>query len=111
MIPVMKMNPALLVLSLMILVGCDELQQPKSQAKQPELPPKVVHHFDPIARSEGSLAVDTATGQMCKTWDWVCTQPTYYSPYTKKFVDNQSYGINCSAIATMPTCKSISDGQ
>jgi len=107
----MKITPALMTLTLVFLTGCDELQQSTSQAKQPDSPPKVVHHFDPIARSEGSLAVDTATGQMCKTWEWVCTQPTYYNPYRKKFEDNQSYGISCSAIATMPTCKSISDGQ
>jgi hypothetical protein len=60
-------------------------------------------------KSEGNLAVDTATGQMCKTWDWYCTKPTYYNPYTKKTEDNVSYGISCSAVATMPTCKSISD--
>jgi hypothetical protein len=88
------------------LFGCDDIQPAK---KQPDPPPKIVHHFDPIAKSEGSLAVDTATGQMCKTWEWECTSPTYWNPYTKKWQDNASYGISCTAISTMPTCKSISE--
>ena len=103
------MNRALvLLIALSLLVACDELQT-KDKPKQAEPPPRVVHHFDPIARSEGNLAVDTATGQMCKTWDWACAKPGYYNNYTKEWVENSSYGVDCSAIASMPTCKSISD--
>jgi len=68
----------------------------------------VVHHFDQVPKSEGNLAVDTATGQMCKTWEWACAKPGYYNNYTKEWVENSSYGVNCAAIATMPTCESIS---
>lgn len=96
------------LMSAIVLTGCDDPQQSKSPVK-PEPPPRVVHHFDPIARSEGNLAVDTATGQMCKTWEWVCPNPTYYNPRTKLYEDVSSYGMSCSAIATMPTCKSLSE--
>jgi hypothetical protein len=105
------MKRALILLtSLGLLVACDELQ-PKDKPKEPEPPSRVVHHFDPIARSEGNLAVDTATGQMCKTWDWACTKPGYYNNYTKEWVENSAYGVNCSAITSMPTCESISKKQ
>jgi|HubBroStandDraft_2_1064218.scaffolds.fasta_scaffold16163_4 hypothetical protein len=96
------------LMSAIVLTGCDDLQQAKPPVK-PDPPPTVVHHFDPIARSEGNLAVDTATGQMCKTWEWACTKPTYYNPRTKQFEDVSSYGISCSAIENMPTCKSLSE--
>jgi hypothetical protein len=108
----MNIKSALLILVVVGLSGwdgCDDLQQTKTEAKQQEPPPKVVHHFDQIARSEGSLAVDTATGQMCKTWDWYCSKPTFYNRSTKQNEDGQMYGVSCSAIAEMPTCKSISE--
>jgi hypothetical protein len=89
-------------------LGCDD-QQLATKATQAEAPQKMIHHFEPIAKSEGSLAVDTATGQMCKTWDWVCKKPNYWNPYTKQWEENDSYGVACSAITAMPTCKSISE--
>ena len=97
----------ILLTSLGLLVACDDLQ-PKDKPKEPEPPPRLVHHFDPITRSEGNLAVDTATGQMCKTWDWACTKPSYYNSYTKEWVENSAYGVSCTAIGNMPTCESIS---
>jgi hypothetical protein len=97
------------LMSAIVLTGCDDLQQQaKPQVKQ-EPPPKVAHHFDPIARSEGNLAVDTATGQMCKTWEWACSKPTYYNPRTKQVEDTYDYGISCASIDSMPTCKSLSE--
>src|ERR1022692_2034317 len=104
----MDIKVALLILTMTGFLGCDDLQRTKTEAKQPDPPPKVVHHFDPITRSEGNLAVDTATGQMCKTWDWYCAKPTFYDRNTKQTEDSQSYGISCAAVAHMPTCKSIS---
>jgi len=103
----MKIKSALLVLAMVGLLGCDEMESKKQPEPAPA--PRVVHHFDPITKSEGNLAVDTATGQMCKTWEWACTKPTFYNPYTKETQDNLAYGISCAAIADMPTCKSISD--
>lgn len=105
----MVLKCALLILTIVGLLGCDDLSQQQTKKAADPLPPKVVHHFDPIAKSEGSLAVDTATGQMCKTWEFACTQPTYYNPYTKKTQDNNLYGISCSALDNMPTCKDISE--
>ena len=96
----------IMLASLGLLVACDELQD---KPKELPSPPRVVHHFDQVTRSEGNLAVDTATGQMCKTWAWACVKPQYYNNYTKEWVDNSAYGVNCTAIANMPTCESISN--
>src|SRR5690349_8382447 len=99
---------AAILLVMLVSVGCDQLQsdtnnsntkQQQQQQQQPQPPPpRREHHFDPIARSEGNLAVDTTTGQMCKTWAWVCSGGN----------SSSSYGISCSAIEEMPTCESIS---
>jgi hypothetical protein len=101
---------ALLLFLAIALSGCDQLQTDNTaKANTPQPPPRREHHFDPITRSEGSLAVDTATGQMCKTWNWVCSEgDSSYNQFTKKYQDNMSYGITCSAIREMPTCESIS---
>ena len=86
--------------------ACDEQNGTTAQANTPQ---HREHHFDPITRAEGNLAVDTTTGQMCKTWDWVCPDgDTYYNAYTKKLVDKSSYGVSCPAIRMMPTCESLS---
>ncbi len=102
---------ALALLLIFGLAGCDQLQPTTKPAEAPpQQQPRREHHFDQIARSEGNLAVDTATGQMCKTWEWVCGTDgdTFYNPNTKKVQERTSYGITCAAIRTMPTCESIS---
>jgi hypothetical protein len=99
---------------LLALAGCDEQQSTNkastAQVSTAPQPPRREHHFEPIARSQGNLAVDTATGQMCKTWQFVCATDgdTYYNPYTKRYENRMSDGIACSAIRTMPTCESLS---
>jgi hypothetical protein len=100
---------AVILLITLIWVGCDQLQSDTNTKQQQQQPQRREHHFDPIAQSDGSLAVDTTTGQMCKTWQWVCGNgDTSYNEFTKKYQDNMSYGITCSAIRDMPTCESIS---
>jgi hypothetical protein len=107
---------ALLFLS--ITVGCADIAKelgyvpaPATELDSPKpVPaPKIAHHFEPIAKSEGSLAVDTATGQMCKTWDWVCTKSTWKNPWTGKSEESSRYGISCSALESMPTCEQLSN--
>ena len=83
----------LMCLPLIGALACDDLMTAK--AKQADPPRKIIHHFEPIARSEGSLAVDTATGQMCKTWDWVCVEASTWNSYTKKWQDNSRFGVAC----------------
>ena len=101
---------ALQLLLVLVLTGCDQLQTDSNTAKANTTPQaRREHHFDPIARSEGNLAVDTTTGQMCRTWEWVCADgDTFYNRYTKKYQDKMNDGISCSAIRDMPTCESIS---
>lgn len=80
----MKRARSLVLLTSLCLLACDDFQQ-KDKPKEPDPPPpRIVHHFDPIARSEGNLAVDTATGQMCKTWDWACQKPQHFNASTKE---------------------------
>ena len=99
---------ALLVLAFAEL-SCDQPTKPSAETQES---PRREHHFDPIARSEGNLAVDTTTGQMCKTWEWGCVQgDTLYNPYTKRLQDRFSYGITCSAIRMMPTCETTARQQ
>ncbi len=105
---------ALLILSMTI--GCDDIAKelgyvPASEHDSPKpVPaPKIAHHFEPVSKSEGSLAVDTATGRMCKTWEWVCTKPTWKNQWTGKTEQNSSYGISCSAVESMPTCEQLSN--
>lgn len=49
--------------------GCDEHQAPK-ETSQPKEPP--IRRFEPVT-SHGliDVALDTKTGQLCRTWDWV----------------------------------------
>jgi len=104
-----------LAAALLPLIACDEIAKefgyipaPKSDPPKQVQTPRVIHHFEPVAKSEGSLAVDTATGRMCKTWEWVCTKGTYKNPWTGKWEEASTYGISCSAIELMPTCEQLS---
>ena len=84
---------ALLFLSMT--TGCDDIAKELGYipASRRELPkpvptPKVVHHFEPIAKSEGSLAVDTATGRMCKTWEMGLYEMSWKNPWTGKWEED-----------------------
>lgn len=91
--------------------GCDQLEQNASPKKAQPEQQRITHHFEPVAKSNGNLAVDTATGRMCKTWDWECTNRDFKNPYTGKWQEAQSYGMACSAIDTMPTCEQLTQGE
>ena len=79
---------------------CD--QNPVAAQPQPK-PAKIVHHFEPVPYTEGDLAIDTATGLKCKTWEWVCVDKKgAVAP-----VGTQMYGMYCRDLATMPTCYQV----
>lgn len=90
----MKRSLAFAVVLVSFLLACSEK-------------PKVVHHFEPMANTQGSLAMDTATGKMCRTWAWVCSEPTIRNPWTGKTVENSMYGIKCRSIEELPTCDQL----
>jgi len=71
-----------------LLSGCDQTPPKPAQAKS-ERPP--IHRFESVSPT-GSLgvALDTATGQWCRTWDWSYKTPTL------------SGGLD-----TLPTCLSL----
>jgi hypothetical protein len=87
----MKAIAAVALLVLLQESGCDQKPAPAV------VPPTKLHHpthrFEDVSPT-GSLgvALDTVTGQWCRTWDWA-----YKS-------DSQSGGLD-----TLPTCKSLFD--
>ena len=67
------------------------------QAPKPTAPPEKVRHSPPIHRFENvstpaspGVALDTVTGQYCKTWDWAY----------------KASGLS-GGLDTLPTCLSI----
>lgn len=70
--------------------GCDQTATPPPPvAKESHLPP--LHRFENVSSpSSPGIALDTVTGQYCKTWDW-----TYKAPSLNGGLD------------TVPTCLSI----
>lgn len=48
--------------------GCDEQKAPK-EVSQREEPP--IRRFEPVtSHGTSDVALDTKTGQLCRTWDW-----------------------------------------
>jgi hypothetical protein len=70
--------------------GCDQSPKPTPPAaKESRLPP--LHRFENVSSpASPGIALDTVTGQYCKTWDW-----TYKTPSFNGGLD------------TVPTCLSI----
>ena len=62
----MKTTMRLVALSILALVGCDQPLTNSTTAPPP------VNRFVPVANhGEADVALDTTTGQLCKTWNWV----------------------------------------
>jgi hypothetical protein len=79
---------ACLVVSLFLisLAGCD---QPAPTPKEHHVPP--IHRFENVSTTGATgVALDTVTGQWCKTWEWVYK------------ADSMSGGLD-----TLPTCLSL----
>lgn len=55
----------------LLLSGCDQTPPKPAQAAQPKSEGPPIHRFESVSTT-GSLgvAMDTATGQWCRTWDW-----------------------------------------
>lgn len=62
---------AIVALAIITQTACDQNQVQAQPKPQPvPQPVKVVHHFEPAPNTRGLIAIDTATGQACKTFDW-----------------------------------------
>jgi hypothetical protein len=85
----MIMRPVILAASALLLwqQGCETHKRPVSYKPPP------THRFEnvPMVGAQG-VALDTATGQWCKTWEWI-----YKSP------NNPDAG----SLDTLPTCLSL----
>ncbi|MSO19974.1 MAG: hypothetical protein EXQ56_05830 [Acidobacteria bacterium] len=53
----------------LILQGCTS----SSQTPAPVPLPQPYQRFVPVATSDRDFALDTKTGQLCKTWSWTIT--------------------------------------
>lgn len=75
--------------------GCDQTQtQPKVGPAKMERPP--IHRFENVSLpSSPGVALDTVTGQLCRTWEWV---------YREKNAPGRG------GLDTLPTCLSIYQG-
>ena len=50
--------------------GCD--QAAPTPARAPEIHPNPVRRFDAVnTHGSSDVALDTMTGQLCRTWEWV----------------------------------------
>lgn len=90
----MKANAALVVLCLLPLIGCKP-QQPtaSTQSRVAPMHNSPIRRFENVSPSDGlGVALDTETGQWCRTWDWT------YKGNAMRFDLN-----------TLPLCKSLYD--
>lgn len=83
---------ALLALSAFLLQqpsGCDQHEQAPSEPAKPSQP--LLRRFEAVAtHGSADVALDTKTGQLCRTWDWA-------------YKDNPS----ATDLNELPTCYSI----
>jgi hypothetical protein len=85
----MKACTFLVPLSVLILSGCDQQQHPVPTKIEVPTPP--THRFENVSvLGATGVALDTVTGQWCRTWEW---------QYTGK---PDATGLN-----TLPTCLSL----
>jgi hypothetical protein len=102
---VVKLSIPLLV-SLLALSGCDDLNKAMGNNKAMGSVPKVtkenrvpVHRF--VITRNPDIAFDTQTGQICRTWEWV--------PVTKPAKANEETGMVPQRMPgeLSPTCISL----
>jgi hypothetical protein len=93
----MRANTIAAILCLAPLIGCE--QPPEQNTAAMQHPPVTLIHSHPIHRFENvspigglGVALDTVTGQWCRTWDWD------YKGTAVRFDLN-----------TLPLCKSLYD--
>ena len=88
----MKIVACLAFAALLQTNGCDSPQQSgKQEPAKPERPP--IHRFENVSMpGSPGVALDTVTGQLCRTWDWVYKAAT---------------NPNKGGLDDLPTCLSI----
>jgi hypothetical protein len=99
------------ILALVLTFGLTACDQPPVQAQaQPKpQPAKVAHHFEPIPNTRGDLAIDTATGLKCKTWEWGCTLPESFNDTQglDRWNKTPIYGMSCGDLIDLPSCEKL----
>ena len=87
------MKVAFFVLAFVLVVlddplGCDKPPAKPVVAQAKRYPP--IHRFENVSNQSPGIALDTVTGQYCKTWEW-------------------TYKVNAmnGGLDTLPTCLSI----
>jgi hypothetical protein len=63
----------MLMLGMVIMLGendCDTSQQKSSQPLVIQKKSHPINRFMKADSSEGDVALDTKTGQLCRTWEW-----------------------------------------
>jgi hypothetical protein len=107
----MKIIKAILISTLALAMPA--VAQNSYSTNQEQYPSQTSHRFQPVAGSEGNLAMDLNTGRMCKTWHWEC-KPLHGGPYayhqdpfSGQWVPDTAYGISCDAVTSIPTCDDI----
>lgn len=91
------------VLAFMGQSGCQSEQPKQTAAAAP--PPVIVQPYQRFVRIEGGLiwALDTKTGQLCRTWDW--TNASIKNALTK-FDFSKLRGTDAAAVSTQ-TCQQL----
>ena len=119
-----------------VLSSCSTEQNPPPQPQpKPVEQPRIVHTFEPLPYTGGNLAIDRATGQKCRTWDWQCgCYSNIQEDFNKKSAnlrigtdaysklaserdrelarcaESEWYGMRCDGIDALPTCDSLRKG-
>ena len=76
---------------LAIATGCDQLaDRPQPSARPSESHPHPIGRFEKLQNFRVDVALDTQTGQLCKTWQWESTNRKSPDPYEN-----------------LPTCESL----
>ena len=123
--------PLCATLLICLLSGCMTQQNPPPQQKPVEQP-RIAHTFEPLPYTRGDLAMDRATGQKCRTWDFECgcysnirndfdkksanlkVGTEAYSQLESKrdkelvqCAESQWYGMRCDGIDALPLCDTL----
>lgn len=83
--------------------GCQDQQAKQTVGGVPA--PVIVQPYQRFERVEGGLAwaLDTKTGQLCRTWDWTNASITQAQA---KFDFSKLHGIDAAAVSTQ-TCEQL----
>jgi hypothetical protein len=100
--------------------GCDELLDGQKPSAQQRIERRIPVHRFTLVRSDGDVALDTQTGQICRTWDWVPTGKATKVEPDSTVQPQRSFGEFTPTCATIyknfpsgdsPSSESLPEGQ